>query len=421
VILKSTVLSVLLSLFIPEKSQSFPMFFNLRQEKPLGGNVRRLPAQWDAKERMIFGIEVNGYSFVKDHLPILSIFQDINPTLPFDFLVKPLNFGKPEEEFFNSAYYVRKIAREEIQKRHFAGLVYPIIYDANFSGVFPRNHFPFSVRVETDPPSIQFVYIHRQEKLFRSWCRQSHHPSCLNAVQFPYEIDSGFLLTNGKGLCLTSPKVFQDHPNSPQFEIALEFKKYFGCNDLLVTAVIQDGVTNDTDMFFKFLPGNRILIAKVGERDPNTRPLEDTVKYFQKLVREKQISLKISRGLLLWQRFSIESLDPPNGKFPQIFYSDYINSYTLDEKNVLVPQFRIPGNIYNSEWLSKIVWPSSEKPSLISGKNNYLRKQLDQVGIEMYSRLGFHVIPVPMGQYLGYFFNGGALNCFTSEVFSPTQ
>ena len=154
----------------------------------------------------------------------------------------------------------------------------------------------------------------------------------------PWTLQGGNLISNGKGLSVTTTQIYQD--NNVDFSTAgqgrsnnsieesrkfieMQFKKFCNIKELVVLQPLENELTRHVDMFGTFLAPDLFLMAKLDPRsDPrNARILDENARTLAKL--------KVDGKPLRVERIQVP---PRRGKH----WSPYTN-VILTDKVVLVP------------------------------------------------------------------------------------
>jgi agmatine/peptidylarginine deiminase len=113
----------------------------------------------------------------------------------------------------------------------------------------------------------------------------------------PWTIQGGNLLCNGKGLALTTTRIFEDNeirfpdaksnvPAEKQKFIINEFKNYTNLKHIEVLEPLRNEATKHVDMFASFVSPEKVLVAKLADprRDPmNARVLDYNANRLSKI------------------------------------------------------------------------------------------------------------------------------------------
>ena len=182
-------------------------------------------------------------------------------------------------------------------------------YNVELDTIWLRDFGPRIGELENgDAVSFDFLYEGtrpRDEKLPKAWSkltRERYH-----AV--PWTMQGGNLLFNGRGLALTTNRIFKD--NHIQFKdllpgtdpiaearqmVTQEFKKNCNLEEIVVLEPLRNEATRHVDMFAAFVAHNHVVIASLDRNaDPVNAPLLDrNVKKLESVMVDGE-PLKVTR------------------------------------------------------------------------------------------------------------------------------
>jgi agmatine/peptidylarginine deiminase len=192
--------------------------------------------------------------------------------------------------------------------------------------------------METDGRSISldFYYVGglrpKDERMPKEWARRTK----TQYVFVPWTMHCGNFLCNGRGLVLTSTRIFDDnyirfeqiYPGmDPEYErrklVVDELKKHCHIQELVVLDPLVNEATRHVDMFAAFVAPDRVVVAQLDSRsDHHNAAILD---------RNAERLVKIAVGGRPLQVTRIQ-IPPPDGKF----WSTYTNAIFANDL-VLVP------------------------------------------------------------------------------------
>jgi agmatine/peptidylarginine deiminase len=202
--------------------------------------------------------------------------------------------------------------------------------------VWLRDFGPLMMETDGRSISLDFYYVGglrpKDERMPKEWARRTK----TQYVFVPWTMHCGNFLCNGRGLVLTSTRIFDDnyirfeqiYPGmDPEYErrklVVDELKKHCHIQELVVLDPLVNEATRHVDMFAAFVAPDRVVVAQLDSRsDHHNAAILD---------RNAERLVKIAVGGRPLQVTRIQ-IPPPDGKF----WSTYTNAIFANDL-VLVP------------------------------------------------------------------------------------
>lgn len=131
--------------------------------------------------------------------------------------------------------------------------------------MWTRDYGPFIVRQPNGSPAMtDLIYVgadRRKDDLVPWWLGKNYS---LPVVHVPLTLEGGNLLSNGRGLCLTTTKVLLKNRERglEDDEILRLLDQYFGAEQTVVLEPLQRESTGHVDMFAVFVDADTVLVGR---------------------------------------------------------------------------------------------------------------------------------------------------------------
>ena len=218
-------------------------------------------------------------------------------------------------------------------------------YHLDLDTIWLRDFGPRIAELEKGSVSFDFLYEGtrpRDEKMPKEWADLTGER--YHAV--PWTMQGGNLLFNGKGLALTTQRIFDDNHvrfknaipgTDPEVErrqmVINEFRKECNLSQIVVLEPLRSEATKHVDMFCAFVAEDHVLVSQLDRRgDPVNAALLD-----RNAARLEKVKLKDGRKL----RVTRLPTPPREGKY----WSTFTNVIFANDL-VLLPAFSTDQNAY---------------------------------------------------------------------------
>jgi len=240
---------------------------------------------------------------------------------------------------------------------------YPHIkfYHVDLDTIWLRDFGPRIAQLESGSVAFDFLYEGtrpRDEKMPKVWADLTG----LRYHAVPWTMQGGNLLFNGKGLALTTRRIFDDNhvrfenpiPGSdPEVErremVINEFRKECNLSQIVVLEPLRNEATRHVDMFTAFVADDHVLVSQVSRSaDPvNSALLDRNAAVLEKVKLDDGRKLRVTRV----------PTPPRNDKF----WSTFTNVIFANDL-VILPAFKSDQNAYVERAVSiyKSVLPKHE-------------------------------------------------------------